>query len=498
MREMTADRQEVFYCLPPAAAAWRLETGRVLQAIRVRIQSAFMDGFGWRKRWRDWTGGGRKETPASAEAPPLQAVPPSPPAWKDWRGWIQERIQSLAPDAYRILEVGGDGSELGPLFQDREFHSIRFPEADVCRGTRFPDGHFHAVLTKMTFEHLYDPFGAAAEITRLLAPGGLLVVITVWSRRDRTAPGVEDYFRFSTAGLQQLFPRLEILECGYDLSGGRVDCRMDEVPVDDLGGWREHWSVYLTAKKPAVSASAAPAASRPFNLSVFQYPLERVLEYGDAIAAGEEAAAAVREVMELGKEKLDKALLGDGERGLPSEPRFHETGYSRMMLARYLVPGALLCRGLEVLDAGCGLGWGAYLLSRFAARVTAFDRDPAVVEFARSHWPADNIEWLAADALDEHLLAGRHFDAVTTMETVEHFSPPEAERFLALLASRLKAGGLLAGTSGFPKTREEAERLQAQNPHHAGIFTEEEFLALLRRHFSRAAVIGGWMFLAIR
>jgi hypothetical protein len=36
-----------------------------------------------------------------------------------------------------------------------------------------------------------------------------------------------------------MFLRLEELECGYDLADRRADCRMDDVTVDDLGGWRE-------------------------------------------------------------------------------------------------------------------------------------------------------------------------------------------------------------------------------------------------------------------
>lgn len=436
--------------------------------------------------------------PSASEAGAGAQTPPPAPRWKDWGPWILDRCRTLAPQARRVLEVGGQGAELKPFLEGREFHALNFPSADICRPARFPGDHFDVIVTKMTFEHVYDPYGAACEITRLLAPGGLLILITEWSWRYHTAPGAGDYFRFSPAALRQLFPRLEILDSGYDLTDRRADCRMDNVPVDELGGWREHWAVHLVARKPALAEAPAPPLDRPFNLSVFEYPIEQVLAFGEQISRSEECAQAVERVMELRPEGLDPALLGDGERGLPSEPRFSGTGYSRMMLARYLVPGALLCRGLEVLDSCCGLGWGAFLMAQFAARVTAFDRDGAAVGFARGHWKSGNIEWLVGDALDEGFLTGRYFDAALAMETVEHFSRQQAEHYIALLASRLKTGGLLAGTSGFPKTREEAERLAAQNPHHAWIFTEEEFLALLRRHFSRATVIGGWMFLAIR
>ncbi len=438
------------------------------------------------------------EEERQAQAASLSAAETVAPQWKDWTAWVLERCREHAPDARRVLEVGACKAELREYLEGREFHALNFPSADICRRTRYPDGHFDVVVSKMLFEHVYDPQGAAEEMTRLLAPGGLLVLITVWSWRYHTAPGVEDYYRFSTAGLSQLFPRLEVIESGYHLSDRRVDCRMDQVPVDDPGGWREHWAVYLVARKPLRPDPDAPRAGRPFNLSVFNYSLEQLLEFGAEIGRSAECAEAVEKVMQLTPDQLDPQLLGEGERSLPAEPRFHNIGYSRMMLARYLVPGALMCRGLDVLDSCCGLGWGAYLLAQFAARVTAYDQDPAAVEFARGHWQSANIEWLTGDTLDDGFLQGRHFDAILAMETVEHFPCQEGERYVAWLAARLKAGGLLAGTSGFPKTREEADRLAATNPHHPWIYTQDEFLALLRRHFSRATIIGGWMFLAIR
>lgn len=415
--------------------------------------------------------------------------------WKDWGPWMRERLNRHAPHARRILEIGGEGRELGDFLQGREFVSLSSPAGDICRPTRWPSNSFDVVVAKMSLEHFYDPFAAADEITRLLAPGGLLLMMTVWSWRFHTAPGVDDYFRFSTSGLRQLFPRLEELECGYDLTDRRTDCRQDEVPVDQLGGWREHWYVFLVARKPGL-AEAPPARHRP-NVSLLGYPLEHVKAAVDQLLASPEAADAVQRVMQVKPEHLEPGLLGEGERGLPSEPRFVESGYSRMMLGRYLFAGAMACRDQDVLDAGAGLGWGAYLVAQYPRSVTAVEVDPACGIFARSTWPAENVTWVSGDIFDGAGL-GQFYDVALAMETVEHFTPSRASDYIARLAASLRAGGMLFGTSAFPATEPEAAAIAARNPHHPHIFTEQEFLGLLQQHFARAAIIGNWMFLAIR
>lgn len=225
--------------------------------------------------------------------------------------------------------------------------------------------------------------------------------------------------------------------------------------------------------------------------------LEQLRAWYEPLLEGE-AAGAVAEVLRLRPDQAPAALLHGGERGLPSEDRFLESGYWRMMAGRYVLAGAWLCRGRDVLDACCGLGWGAYLVSQYARTVTAFDSDSGSVKFAAASWPASNIRWLCGDALDSGWLAAESFDVVLAMEAVEHFTAADGERFVAQMAARLRKGGVFAGTSAFPASAGEAERLAAQNPHHPHIFTEQEFLALLRRHFRRAAVAGNWMFLALR
>lgn len=169
--------------------------------------------------------------------------------WKDWSGWVMSKINKYCPNAKEILEIGGQGNEMGNFIIGKKFRTLNFPEEDVCKKTSFPAEKFDLVYSKHTFEHLYDPFFASNEIVRILKPGGTVIIITHWAWRYHQARDFDDYWRFSEPGLKLLFSNLEILESGYDISERRKDCRLDNVPVDKLGGWREHWNVYLIGRK---------------------------------------------------------------------------------------------------------------------------------------------------------------------------------------------------------------------------------------------------------
>ncbi len=171
-----------------------------------------------------------------------------------------------------VLEIGGhrlaqSATALFPeprfTFRDLNLEASDIPStivADItdCRDT-IPDASFDLVLSSEVFEHINRPWLAAAEIARILRPGGLAITYTVFSGRSRPLP--IDYWRYSQECLEFLFADLECLETGYDLSERRTDqpgywpSGRDSVPVDQLGGWREHWGVYHVGRKgfgPAV------------------------------------------------------------------------------------------------------------------------------------------------------------------------------------------------------------------------------------------------------
>ena len=95
--------------------------------------------------------------------------------------------------------------------------------------------------------------------------------------------------------------------------------------------------------------------------------------------------------------------------------------------------------GRNALDVGCGAGLLAEPLARLGAKVTAIDASAELVEVAREHAAAMDLEIAyRAAAIEE---TDGQFDLITCMEVIEHVAEPAA--FVKALAMRLAPGGLL-------------------------------------------------------
>jgi len=106
---------------------------------------------------------------------------------------------------------------------------------------------------------------------------------------------------------------------------------------------------------------------------------------------------------------------------------------------RYAVAGPL-ARGLRVLDAACGEGYGSALLARSAASVVGVDVDAEAVAHARERYSRANLSF-AAGSVAELPLADGSVDLVVSFETIEHLAGQQ--RMLAEFRRVLAPGGAL-------------------------------------------------------
>lgn len=149
------------------------------------------------------------------------------------------------------------------------------------------------------------------------------------------------------------------------------------------------------------------------------------------------------------------------ESGLPEDQRPLHTG---LMLERYQWAAHHLKGAKLIADAACGPGYGVQVLSRATgARVVGWDRDAANIKIARDRGfgEAEQVDDIAIESFDG-------YDAICTLETIEHLPDPVAWlRGLSPTVTRLALSCPCIPT-------------KHRNVHHLHDFTYDEVLRILQ------------------
>lgn len=143
---------------------------------------------------------------------------------------VDEYLRSLAPAGLSAAEISGDfRAGLGW----KEHTTLAYPEFDVCEVPDPPERRFDVVICEQVLEHVEDPWLAAANLHRLCAPGGRVVVSSPFLVKVHELPqyGMKDYWRFTPRGLRVLLERAG-LEVGTVGAWGNREC-----VVGNLGSW---------------------------------------------------------------------------------------------------------------------------------------------------------------------------------------------------------------------------------------------------------------------
>ena len=167
-----------------------------------------------------------------------------------------------------------------------------------------------------------------------------------------------------------------------------------------------------------------------------------------------------------------------GEFLVEGDPRFAAD------LAQHLVPYhycASKIRGERVAEIGCGSGYGAARLAETAREVDAYDRNPRVLAWARTHYRATNLRYLQEGADPSYPSPGG-YGAVACFQVLEHLECPAP--FLDRLRTLLRPGGALYLTT--PNSLTSA----GENIYHVHEYEPRELAALLARHFDQVTLLG--------
>jgi 2-polyprenyl-3-methyl-5-hydroxy-6-metoxy-1,4-benzoquinol methylase len=128
-------------------------------------------------------------------------------------------------------------------------------------------------------------------------------------------------------------------------------------------------------------------------------------------------------------------------------------------------------RGGRILDMACGVGYGTALLKEKlpSASVFGVDISSDAISYAKARYGLNGIEFSVADATK---FVAEPFDAIVSLETIEHL--PSPHNFVQhCVRALLKPGGIFVGSVPVTPSVD-------ANPHHMTDFTEKSFRALLK------------------
>ena len=142
---------------------------------------------------------------------------------------------------------------------------------------------------------------------------------------------------------------------------------------------------------------------------------------------------------------------------------------------------ALRAKGADVLDIGCGYGYGSHLLSKTARSVTGIDFHPPAIAFAKEQYLVPNLSYREHDANLPLPFEDGSFDLIVSSEVIEHMH--KQNELIEEIARVGRPGGHV-----IIKTPNIVNDPGGQNPHHEHIFSLKEFRDLMTSVFPQTEV----------
>lgn len=137
---------------------------------------------------------------------------------------------SRQPDGARVLDAGAGEGQYAGSFRRQRYTGVDLGIGDAGWNYRsldvladlaalpFPGGTFDLVLNIVTLEHVPDPAGVVRELSRVLRPGGELLLIVPHEWEEHQTP--HDYFRYTQYGVRHLLTQAGLETVALTPAGG--------------------------------------------------------------------------------------------------------------------------------------------------------------------------------------------------------------------------------------------------------------------------------------
>lgn len=137
----------------------------------------------------------------------------------------------------------------------------------------------------------------------------------------------------------------------------------------------------------------------------------------------------------------------------------------------------------QVLDFGCGTGYGTALLAGQAATAVGVDLSADAVSYAREHYPRANLDFRTIGRIEREPLPfdDGQFDTVVSFQVIEHLVDTDA--YLREIARVLRPGGIFLVATPDRSTRL-LPKQRPWNRFHVREFSAAQLLRVLANRFA--------------
>lgn len=154
----------------------------------------------------------------------------------------------------------------------------------------------------------------------------------------------------------------------------------------------------------------------------------------------------------------------------------------KLQMHRYLM-AVPYCKNKAVLDSGCGVGNGSFLLSANAQSVLAIDNNQEAIDFANKYYPNINIKYQLYDVCKP---LNKSFQVIVSFDVIEHLAKPD--EYLSVIDQELAADGLLIIST--PNKNVLQLIYPEPNRHHLSEMTRAELKEKLEKRFEIDKIVG--------
>jgi 2-polyprenyl-3-methyl-5-hydroxy-6-metoxy-1,4-benzoquinol methylase len=186
---------------------------------------------------------------------------------------------------------------------------------------------------------------------------------------------------------------------------------------------------------------------------------------------------------------MKKKLFRDAN-GAPKNMLSFEEGISYqdnpldffILLARYKFASRFLRKNHTIIDVGCGKGNGSVFLAKQCKKIIAVDYDKDLIQKNTQEYKnIKNLHFERFDLLKSNKKFHEKFDALVSMDVIEHFDKNDLNRVVKNYASLIKKNGFaVIGTPNIESRKFASKRRLDTHPFE---FNSNEFEKLLLKHF---------------